>query len=232
IHREKRAMTLSEPVELCVDDPIIEPGVAIGVVDVDVIDNGLVPVAAPGAPAVPGMPGLKRRERGPADVPETDSNVDSAAKPEERNQRRTPIVPLRARAGPPAPAIASVPEPAAVVIWRPTPGVVTDPGPAVVVFPNPPARAIRSPIRGHTRSPNVAIGRGDPGAIRVQVFGAVYIGRYILITARAKQILVAIVIPVVELIARNRGFHLKLGVRLGAASEHGPAGGKCLRSPR
>src|SRR6185437_1081821 len=124
------------------------------------------------------------------------------------------------------------PEPAAVVIWRPTPGVVTDPGPAVVVFPNPPARAIRSPIRGHTRSPNVAIGRGDPGAIRVQVFGAVYIGRYILITARAKQILVAIVIPVVELIARNRGFHLKLGVRLGAASEHGPAGGKCLRSPR
>src|SRR5215471_16335776 len=164
-----------------------------------------------------------RRQGHPAESRAAKAHADvKTAKPEERYQRRAPIMPSINGSRIPAPAVGCAVEPAAVVVWCPAPWIVAHPGPSIPVFPNPAPLTVRRPIRADRRAPNPAVGRHiHPAAVCIKILGAIDVPAHVLRAAGPGKIAVAVFAPAVEVIERIGGDYLKFRIGRSAPYHHG-----------
>ncbi len=213
------------------------PGVAIRIVDIDIIDDGPAAEAAAiiSAAAIPRMKALEGSERNPSYVAEAESYAHPAAESDEAHQGRAPVMP-HAKPDPariPAPPEGRAVEPSPVVIRGPAPRIGANPGPAIIILPSPPPRLIRGPSGRDLRSPHVAIGWiGYPTSVIVQIFRAIDIGTHVASAHRAHQHAIPFPVPPIPFVFAVRRHDLKFWLRHRAAHLHGPAGSQRLRAPR
>src|SRR5579871_1477968 len=200
--------------------------VAIGIRDVDVVyDRGPARKTAPAesrikAAPIPGMEYFKGRERHPTQSAESESNSDSAAPSEESDISGRPVRMRKDRSRIPAPS-ARAKKPAAIVIRSPAPRIRAHTGPTVVVFPNPSAILVWRPARIHVRLPHGAIARiVGPAAVLIQIFDARNIAADVIVAPRAQQILIALEVPTIPIVLRDRIYNLKFGIGGRAARVH------------
>src|SRR5580700_626380 len=175
--------------------------------------------------AIPGTEPLKRCQRNPADIAESEAKAyaetQARTPSEETDQRRPPVIGTVNRARPPRPTVGTH-IPASIVIRSPTPGIAAHPGPAVIIDPDPAADLIRSPARIDVWHPNLSVLRiVHPAAVGVQFLGAVDVRIHVASTNGLTKILITIEIPFVKCILRDRRRCPELGIVGGTARLHG-----------
>ena len=235
VEASKPAMLPAEITRIHASDSIHNPGIAVDIRDIHVVDDGRVvetAAVAPAAesPAPPRMERLKRSERHPADIAKSEAEATASTPTEEADQRWRPVAACVSRSGIPAPTRGSI-EPAPVVIRGPAPGIVTDPGPAVKVLPDPAALAIRSPARRYRGRPHIAVRRiVHPAPVSVQIFRAIHIAADMLLRPCLRDVPVALLVPLIPTVNWNRLRHLKFRIGRIPSSQHGLALAQALGS--